>query len=208
MEALAAFSKREGTGRGTNEDGEPTSAADLAVEAELSRLLWIIRPDAGFLGEESFRTSGLSLSEVARLYRLWIIDPIEGTSNVLSGSDDLGTMASFTVQGEAVAAWNILPAQKLMCSAEKGSGVVINSERCRLSYNVACPRSAVLATGDFSADQRDKVGSLREWLGFSRGTSSGAVDYVDLIIGKCDLSFYKRPRPWDHAAGVLIHKEA
>jgi Inositol monophosphatase family len=64
-------------------DGSPVSACDLAVERALIEFLRHYRPNDGILSEE--------LGEVALGERRWLLDPIDGTSQFVSGGTEWGT---------------------------------------------------------------------------------------------------------------------
>jgi fructose-1,6-bisphosphatase/inositol monophosphatase family enzyme len=189
-------------------DGEPTSIVDTAVEAGLAELLGAIRPQAGFLGEEAFRAGHQTLSAYTAYDELWIVDPIDGTGNFLAGRDDYGTLVAYAKSGVTTAAWIVLPTKGIICCAELGAGVRMNRKQHRLSNAESSPASGILATGDFDAAEYARAEQLRSRLRDSRGTRSCAVDYVELVRGIFDIALYKRTRPWDHAAGVLVHAEA
>ena len=188
--------------------GEPSSIADVAIEAELAALLGAISPQAGFLGEEAFRAARRPLAAYATYDELWIVDPIDGTGSFLTGSDTYGTIVAYAKGGVTAAAWIVLPRRQVICCAERGGGVWLNGEQYRLANADRSPASGILATGDFDALELARAERLSAQLQNTRGTVSCAVDYIDLVRGAFDIALYKRTRPWDHAAGVLAYTEA
>lgn len=191
-----------------DDDGEPTSLADLAVESALRPVLARFGPGAEFLSEEDFRTRGRSLESYSACDELWIVDPIDGTSGLISGSDRYGTIVSFAKAQTTVASWIFTPALHRMCVSEAGSGCWLDGARCSLETGMLHPQSGVLATGDFNPAELRGAERLRAMLQSHRRTDSCALDYIDLVTGQVDVALYKRTRPWDHAGGVLAHTEA
>lgn len=98
----------------TKPDRSFVTDADQAVEAAIRELLAAERPDDSFLGEET-GTSGDSA-------RVWIIDPIDGTSNFLRGVPVWGTLIALSVDGEPVIGVVSAPALGMRWWAERGSG--------------------------------------------------------------------------------------
>lgn len=194
--------------RYSGEEAEIATSVDLALEAEIKHLLASIRPQAAFLAEEEFKEKKLSLNLYAHCEEIWIVDPLDGTSNFVSGSDDFGMIVAYAWRGITTAAWILAPEKGVVCCAELGAGVRINGqiyEKCGLDRKASY---GVLATGDFSPAEMAAAELLRAQLKMSRGTRSCAIDYIELVSGIVDFALYKRTRPWDHAGGVLAFSEA
>jgi fructose-1,6-bisphosphatase/inositol monophosphatase family enzyme len=188
-------------------EGEPSTTVDNALESELRRLLGAIRPKAAFLAEEQFRAERRSLAQFAASEELWIVDPLDGTGNFITGSDDFGLIVAYARRAVTTIAWIIVPQRHLVCCAELGSGVRINGRRCGELGPGETAATGILATGDFAPAELEAAERLRARLTLSRGTRACAIDYIDLLEGAFDLALYKRTRPWDHAAGVLAYSE-
>ena len=77
------------------EDESPVTIADKEAEIEMRNIIRAQCPDHGIIGEE-----GGSLLEKAKF--VWVLDPIDGTKNYISGSYQFGTLISLLQNGDYV----------------------------------------------------------------------------------------------------------
>lgn len=98
-------------------DRSPVTDADIAVDRFLNDALTRIRPDAGWLSEES-------ADDPARLDRplTWIVDPIDGTRAFAEGGRDWAISVAFVREGETQAGLLWAPAHDLLYEARAGAG--------------------------------------------------------------------------------------
>ena len=164
-------------------------------------------PSDGFLGEEGGRR------EAAPGSRTWIIDPLDGTSNYISGFPfwSVSIAAKEGTQMVAAAVWD--PLRGEMYTAERGSGAFRNGERIRVTDRPGLD-GAFLATG-FPFRSRDKIDPylsvFRELFLHARAirrAGSAALDLSMVAAGVFDGFFEFRLSPWDIAAGALLIEEA
>ena len=190
--SLASF--RTGLAVETKPDLTPVTAADLAVETELRRLLADARPDDAILGEE-FGTTGGSA-------RRWILDPIDGTRNYARGIPVWATLVALEEAGNVRIGAVSAPALGRRWWAERGAGAHAGSERLQVSA-IERIEDAVLSFA--LEDQLPELAS-RAWhvrgLGdfwahmlVAEGAVDGAVDAVGVSV-------------WDLAAVQVIVEEA
>lgn len=104
-------------------DGSAVSDADLAVDALLQDRLRSARPDYGWLSEESG-----SSPDRLDCARVWLVDPIDGTSAFLSGSDTFTVSAALVENGVPIAAALAAPALGEVYIAQRGAGASVNGE--------------------------------------------------------------------------------
>ena len=90
--------------------------ADLKAEATVRERLMAHAPDYGFLGEEGGLTPGRDADHV------WVVDPLDGTTNFLTGSPLFAVNIALTRQGEVIAGVTHVPAMNEIFWAETGSG--------------------------------------------------------------------------------------
>jgi len=139
---------------------------------------------------------------------VWVIDPLDGTSNFVAGRAAFGVIVALVVRGETRMGWIHDPNAGHTATAECGSGAWLNSKR--LAVMVPASTAAlrgVMATKFFPASLREQLNARRSL--FKRHRQSHAAgDYVELVRGTLDFSLYQRTLPWDHAAGVLLYAEA
>jgi myo-inositol-1(or 4)-monophosphatase len=187
------------------------TAADLAAETELRRLLARARPDDGVLGEEEGLvpgTSGLT----------WVVDPLDGTVNFLY---DTGTYAVSVavVRGEPNPYdWDVVAGavhdveRSQMYSAAAGEGADLDGVAIEAS---GCDRldRCLLGTGfsyeaEVRAHQAEAMAYLLPRVRDLRRVGSAALDLCMVGSGKFDGYVEQGLNPWDHAAGGLVATEA
>jgi myo-inositol-1(or 4)-monophosphatase len=211
--ALAARLRREGVEvAGTKSSPiDVVTAADEASEALIRGRLADLRPDDGFLGEESGAergTSGLT----------WVVDPIDGTVNYLYGLPNWSVSIA-VVEGEPdPASWRTLagvvaaPALGETYWATAGGGAYRNGDRLAVRAPVPLDR-ALLATGfhytqAIRGNQARVVAGLLPLVRDLRRAGGAALDLAAVASGTIDGMFEQGLHPWDQAAGALLVREA
>jgi 3'-phosphoadenosine 5'-phosphosulfate (PAPS) 3'-phosphatase len=98
-------------------DGSPVTAADLASDAEIRRVITAAFPDDGLLTEEG-------LDEVSRLSRsrVWIADPLDGTAEFVARNGDFDVFVGLTVDGVPAVAAACHPPTGHLIYAASGEG--------------------------------------------------------------------------------------
>lgn len=163
-------------------------------------------PDAQFLAEES------SNSKKEAQY-LWIIDPLDGTTNFIHSFPVVAISIAMSYKGEIVLGVVYDPLRDELFYAEKGSGAFLNREKISVSKTTE-PSFALVATG-FPFRNKQYIDSyikiFREML-YSvsdlRRAGAAAIDLAYVACGRVDGFFEFSLSPWDIAAGTLIIKEA
>src|SRR5688572_2364502 len=117
------------------------STADRESEAAIVEAIREHKPTDAFLGEESGMSKDGSHAE-----RIWIIDPLDGTSNYLQHFPFWSVSIALREKGEMVLGLIYEPLRDLFFTAEKGSGAFRNGERMRVSSHDRVEGS-FLATG-------------------------------------------------------------
>jgi fructose-1,6-bisphosphatase/inositol monophosphatase family enzyme len=100
--------------------GDPVTIADTEAEQELTRRLAAVIPGANVLGEESVAEDASRLAWLSAEAPVWIIDPIDGTSNFVRGNDGFAVIVALARQGTVEAGWIYNPLGDVMISALKG----------------------------------------------------------------------------------------
>ena len=178
---------------------------DKSSEAQIVREIKRYHPDHAFLGEE-----GGSEGESDHV---WIIDPLDGTSNYLHGIPHFGISIALQVKGRTEHAVVYDPMRDEMFSASRGGGAHLNNTRIRVSKRISLD-SAILATA-FPFRQR---GMMSLYTGiFSdvfrkiediRRNGAAALDLAWVAAARMDAYFEIGLKPWDVAAGALLVREA
>jgi fructose-1,6-bisphosphatase/inositol monophosphatase family enzyme len=183
--------------------GSVVTVADEAAEERLEAALTALVPGSIALGEEAAERDPDALTCLAGDAPVWIIDPVDGTRNFAEGKPRFAVIVAYAVGGEAVAGWIFDPNSERMATCERGGGAWLNGARM-----------AAAGAGRLDAMNGALPGRLRRMDGlkarFAGIRYSGCVgfDYLALAEGMLDFAFYRRLKPWDHAAGQLLHAEA
>jgi fructose-1,6-bisphosphatase/inositol monophosphatase family enzyme len=186
------------------------TAADLAMEAVLERRLRDVLPGARIVGEETAAKSPAVLDHLGEDEPVWIIDPVDGTSNFVAGKRDFTVIVALADKGRVRAGWIHHVLENFTITAEEGSGTWCGSER----QHVARPRRLEEMTAALYVSKArapaiyERLKELKDRLGPRHYRSCAGLEYIDLARGRSHYAMFTRLLPWDHAAGSLIHAEA
>ncbi|TFG65500.1 MAG: inositol monophosphatase [Gemmatimonadales bacterium] len=183
---------------------------DLEAERQIVETILAHFPTHGILAEES-GTSATASNSTAPV--LWIIDPLDGTTNWLHGYPEYAvSIAAQDAEGLRVGV--VLNSATGECfEAVRGEGARLNGEPIRVS-RLADVRLALVGTG-FPFKQLDVLPAyletfstvLRNTAGIRRA-GAAALDLCDVACGRLDAFFEFHLMPWDVAAGALLVREA
>lgn len=175
----------------------PTTIADIQAQVALIDGLLEHAGPAEILAEEGDQR-GKAINPTAPL--TWIIDPIDGTSGYLAGSDRYGVQVAAYGAGRILGAWICCPELGWHLAAWEGSTLLIDaSPQASTDHHMV-----VIADGDFDPEHRALLADRNIKYGRSQ---SCAVDYAMLSAGRLDAAVYRRTHPWDHAPGAyLVHR--
>jgi myo-inositol-1(or 4)-monophosphatase len=181
------------------------SQVDLDAEAEIIDVIRHAYPDHAILAEETGRHGQ---SEY-----LWIIDPLDGTTNYLHGYPQYAVSIGLYHQDKPFQAVVFDPLKNDLYTASRGGGAQLNDRRMRVS-GVTQFSNALLATGfPFrSMDQLEVfINTFRALLPQVSGVrraGSASLDLAHVACGKLDGFWEFGLSPWDMAAGALLVEEA
>jgi fructose-1,6-bisphosphatase/inositol monophosphatase family enzyme len=191
--------------------GELVTIADERAETALEKALLDLLPGAAVVGEEAAAGNPASMDALTRERPVWVIDPVDGTQNFADGRTRFAVIVALVAGGETLAGWIHEPIRETTVWAVKGEGVFEGGERLRPK----APERISQFQGSLSRRYRERAEKRRlepEWKGMLprqivRYRCVGA-EYADLARGELQFARYGgRLKPWDHAAGVLIHAE-
>jgi myo-inositol-1(or 4)-monophosphatase len=184
-----------------------TEVDRLAEEAVIETLLTAF-PAHGILAEESGRRHGVAESD-----HLWIIDPLDGTTNFIHGFPVYAVSIALAVRGQVQQAVVYDPARNDLFFASKGRGAFLNNKRLRVSKRTRLADSLV-GTGfpfrkgdDFERYLRMFDAVMHRCAGLRR-PGAAALDLCYVAAGWYDGFFETGLNPWDMAAGSLMITEA
>lgn len=184
---------------------------DMAAEAAAIRILKKGAPDFGFLTEETFYQG----KQLAHQRGLWILDPLDGTTNFVHGFPMFCVTIAAEVDHHSLVAVTYHPILDELYTAIVGRGAFVNGKRMKVAPTSKI-KDALLSTGFVIPDK--KVKSLEtEMSAFEklslvaravRRPGSAALDLAYTARGVFDGFWEKNLKPWDVAAGALLIQEA
>jgi fructose-1,6-bisphosphatase/inositol monophosphatase family enzyme len=191
--------------------GDLVTVADEAMERRLDPLLLALTPGALMVGEEATHANPALLEQVGDADWAWVIDPIDGTANFADSQPTFGVIVALLRRGDPVAAWIHDPIARETVTAAAGEGAWLGGQRLQVAPAPERERdlSGVLLAGYYGSKEvgrlvqknRGKVKPLKS-------VRSAAHEYLRLARAEMHFLLSTKLMPWDHAAGVLIHREA
>ncbi len=190
---------------------EPVTVADKASEKALTAGLSGLLPGSLVVGEEAVAEDRDILDLLSGEDWVWIVDPIDGTGNFSRGEPYFALMVALVRQGETEAAWIFAPALMSLATAERGEGVRLDGETRTIPVNDSPPSAlrGTLHAGTFSPRaMTQKISQRRDRVRAQRSMRSAGIEYLRLLAGESDFSFFTKLMPWDHAPGCMMIQEA
>lgn len=181
------------------------SEVDRQAEAEIVRVILSAYPDHAILAEESGHQAGNEY--------LWLIDPLDGTTNYLHGYPHFAVSIALKRADKLEQAVVFDPLRNELFTASRGQGAQLNERRMRVS-RIADLRFGLLGTGfPFRAEKHLEIwiDTFRALLTQSSGVrraGSAALDLAHVACGRLDGFWEIGLSPWDIAAGALLIEEA
>jgi len=207
---LPVFGKREANPQ-EKSPGEWVTEADRASEAFLEPALRSLIAGSLVVGEEAASADPGVLDRLTDDGSIWLIDPLDGTSNFASGISPFAIMVALVRNGDTVASWVLDPVTNQLSVSERGSGSWINGERITVGENspeLALMNGAVLRRF-LPQELAEHVNTVESrFANLSHGSKCAGFDYPAIANGSMDFALYWRTLPWDHAPGVLFLQEA
>ncbi len=185
------------------------SEVDHAAEQSIIDVLQQAYPDHAILAEES----GASANLHDENENVWIIDPLDGTTNFIHGFPQYAVSIALQQRGQITQAVVYDPTRNELFTATKGVGAFLNDKRIRVAKRDKLA-DALVGTGfpysDLSGlDEYLKMfKAMTEKTAGLRRPGSAALDLAYVAAGRLDGFFEKNLKPWDMAAGALLISEA
>lgn len=182
---------------------------DQKAEAEIIDTLKTAYPDHVILAEES----APELGEFEQHEAVWIIDPLDGTTNFIHGFPHFAISIALMQAGKLTLGLIYDPLREEMFTAERGKGALLNGRRIRVSDRPSL-KGALLGTGfpfrnpSNLAPHLTVLTQLFEQVAGVRRAGSAALDLAYIAAGRLDGFWEADLQPWDIAAGLIIIKEA
>ena len=181
---------------------------DQASENAIIETLLTAYPDHGILAEESGSSRGNPNAEA-----IWIIDPLDGTTNFIHGFPVYCVSIALQVKGRLEQAVVFDPTRNDLFTATRGRGAFMNERRIRVGKRTRL-QECLLSTGfpfrpedDFNTYLR-LMGDMMQRTAGLRRPGAAALDLAYVAAGFSDGFFELGLQPWDMAAGALLITEA
>lgn len=182
------------------------TSADLEIQQFLCEQLAMLVPESGFICEEE------NVNDSQGREFVWVIDPIDGTTNYARGISESCISVALMKNNEVVLGIVYNPTKDEMFAATKGGGASLNgvpiavSQR-RFEEGILCTAMCVYEKryakmcSDIIYDAYMACNDVRRF-------GSCALELCYIAKGDCELYFEFKVKPWDFAAAYLILTEA
>ncbi len=181
--------------------------ADLAAEKVIVDLIRTSYPDHVILAEESSSRASTDAQH------LWVIDPLDGTTNFVHGVPNVGVSIAYYNAGQATVGVVYNPLLNDWYIAERGAGAFFNDKPARVSSDGLS--DSLVGVGfyyDRGAMMRATLAAVQELFEQQihgiRRMGSAALDLCYVGTGQFGAFFEYQLSPWDFAAGRLFVEEA
>lgn len=190
----------------TKNQQEAFSEVDVKAEQAIIKTIHKAYPDHGIIAEES----GLHQSDAECV---WIIDPLDGTSNYLHGFPFFAVSIAVRIKNRVEHGVVYDPLRHECFCATRGGGARLNDRRIRVSKQTQLS-AALLGTG-FSTRKLEVLKrympmfeNIASQCAGIRRAGAAALDLAYVASGRLDGFWELGLRPWDIAAGALLIQEA
>lgn len=182
------------------------SEVDRIAEQEIIKAIRAAFPDHAILAEESGEHQGNDY--------VWIIDPLDGTTNFLHGFPHYAVSIALKHKNKLEVGVIYDPLRDELFTAERGGGAMLNNRRIRVGKQNSM-RGALIGTG-FPFKTMEHMDAYQnmfravcaaETAGLRRA-GAAALDMAYVACGRLDAYWEIGVKEWDVAAGVLLVQEA
>jgi len=181
---------------------------DQAAEQIIIETLLTAYPGHGILAEESGNAHGAKDSDY-----VWIIDPLDGTTNFIHGFPVYCVSIALAVNGKVEQAVVYDPTRNDLFTATKGRGAFMNDRRIRVSKRTRLQECLIstgfpFRPGDNFKNYLNMMADVMQRTAGLRRPGAAALDLAYVAAGFTDGFFETGLKPWDAAAGSLLVTEA
>lgn len=197
--------------------------ADKASEKLIIAEIFKTYPDHAVMGEESTFIHKTSVKDYANAEYIWLIDPIDGTTNYAHGMKEYGISIGLFklssaeksqnfqyLSGELIVGVVFAPAMNEIFYAAKGEGAYLNGKKIKVSKTPKL-ENALLATGFPYQNRKINLPYFSTMMNHCqaiRRLGAASLDLCYVAAGRFDGYWEFDIKPWDIAAGALIVEES
>ena len=190
--------------------GELVTDADVEGERLLTAGLVGLWPGTPVVGEEACANDP-ALFDALNAEWAWLVDPIDGTGNFVSGSTEWAVMVGLHRNRETVMSWIWQPMHRRMYVAERGAGATVDGVPLVSAPRPAdesALRGAVLRRFLDTETLARVDANVARFGEVTAGRMCAGTEYPAIVEGEQDFALFWRTLPWDHAPPVLLLTEA
>ena len=190
-------------------DGSVVTDADHAMQDRVEKELARRWPGYVFLGEEMPAARHAALTEAGH-EGLWVLDPLDGTSNFAAGVPFFSVSLALLVGGRVEIGIVYDPVRDEAFCAQRGVGAWLNGLSLGTQVPLGLSLARAIAVVDFKRLDRPLAAQLgaEPPYGSQRNFGSSALDWCWLADGRFHVYLHGGQKLWDYAAGNLILAEA
>lgn len=189
-------------------DSNFVTEVDTNIEKAMKDRLSALYPEIQFMGEES-ENKNIDFSRP-----LWILDPVDGTSNLIHDFQNSSMSLALAVEKQVVFGIIYHYSTKEYFYAKRGEGAYVNGtpihvstttelSRCLVSFGTSPYDKATL--GEKNCETLKQIFFLCEDI---RRIGSAAIELAYVAAGRVNLYLERNLKPWDYAAAMVIIEEA
>jgi myo-inositol-1(or 4)-monophosphatase len=192
-------------------DRDLVTDIDLAIQRDVADYLTRTTPEIQLLAEESEHQPDIKTAEW-----LWVLDPIDGTSNFVHGLPTCSVSIALLQHGRAVVAVTQAPLLGRTYHAVQDNGAFLNGQPINTSHTESLDE-AIVSLGDYAVGT-DAATQNQHRLALTtelvprveriRMFGAATLDLAFVAEGAIDACIMMSNKPWDTAAGTLMAREA
>lgn len=187
-----------------------TTEADREVDSFLIKKLKELYPQIEFLTEETAPDDYASFKDKENL---WIIDPLDGTTNFSRKNHNFTISIALVNKGQPVLGVVYLPILNNLYTAQIDENVAyLNQKPIRISSIANLKEVVVACDWSWDLEKRKDVikwlNNINAYIRQIKSMGSASADLASLAEGKLDAYIHSGLKPWDVAAAALIIEKA
>ncbi|MGH8795304.1 MAG: inositol monophosphatase family protein [Stackebrandtia sp.] len=203
-EILSRFRRLKAGDVEEKQPGDLVTVADRRAEARLAEELERLLPGSTTVGEEAVEDDPTLLRRLKTDAPVWVVDPVDGTSNFAAGNPDYVCLVSLSTGDVTHASWFYAPSLGTSAGAHTGVGAWIDG-RPAPSARRGGKRLDVATTHMARIDDPALVDKLDAADVIRSECRTAGLSYIDLALGRHDALVFTWEKPWDHAAGIHLN---
>ena len=189
------------------------TTADHEVEEKLKRVLPALYKDCIVIGEETAHETPQTLDELNDDDGvIFVVDPVDGTSNFAKGKRHFAVMMSCVINGKTQFGWIYDVLGDEMTIAERGQGAYTEGRKIQSGSPKRLENlegfSSMRHFPEKPVNVREKIKAAKSGVAKLSTLGCAAHEYLQIANGAKDFALYTHMKPWDHLAGALILAEA